>query len=147
MLLEKIDSAKSEPPKDVAARRKGVCLLVCGDRNWQDYAAILKEIKLLLPEVVIEGEAKGADTWARLAAQELGITVLKFPADWNKYGKSAGPIRNIQMLKEGQPDLVLAFHDDVEHSKGTKNMVEISRKAGVAVKIWTHSKAKIKEND
>ncbi len=73
---------------------------------------------------MIESEAWGADTCARIAAEELNITVEKYPAEWNKYGQSAGSIRNKQMLTEGNPDLVLAFHANIESSKGTKNMIE-----------------------
>ena len=45
------------------------------------------------------------------------------PADWKKYGKSAGPIRNREMLKM-DPDIVLIFHDDPKNSKGTKDCVK-----------------------
>lgn len=58
-----------------------------------------------------------------------------FPADWKQYGKAAGPIRNKQMLDEGQPDLVLCFHDDIEKSKGTKNMYELAKARGIKTKL------------
>lgn len=114
-------------------------VLVCGDRDWLNKALVKKKLEELKGkiEVVIEGEARGADTCGRIAAQELGIPVLKFPADWKKHGKAAGPIRNNQMLKEGEPDLVLAFHSNIEESKGTKHMVKIARKAGIEVIIVT----------
>lgn len=86
---------------------------------------------------VIEGEATGADTLGRFAAERLGIDVLKFPANWRVYGKSAGYIRNQQMLKEGKPTLVLAFHNFIENSKGTKHMVNIATKAGVPTEVVT----------
>jgi hypothetical protein len=82
-----------------------------------------------VPSQYIEGEAKGADSLARDVALELGFKVLSFPADWDKYHRAAGPIRNRQMLTEGKPDLVLAFHQDLTRSKGTKNMVTLARRA------------------
>ena len=114
-------------------------LLVCGDRNWKDYSAILNRIENLDPEIIIEGEARGADSMARKVAEELDIAILKFPAQWDKYGKAAGPIRNQQMLIEGKPDYVLAFHDDIKHSKGTKDMVNRARKTSIPTEVWTHS--------
>lgn len=45
------------------------------------------------------------------------MELLRFPAKWNEHGKAAGPIRNQQMLTEGKPDVVFAFHDDIASSK------------------------------
>jgi hypothetical protein len=69
------------------------------------------------------------------AAAQLGIPVLRFPAEWRKYGHNAGPLRNIQMLSEGKPTLVFAFHDFIQNSKGTKHMVNAARQAGVPTEI------------
>ncbi|MBI2020165.1 DUF2493 domain-containing protein [Candidatus Daviesbacteria bacterium] len=117
-------------------------ILVCGDRNWVDKLLIKSVLRQLLSknsiDYIIEGEARGADSLARECAEELGIKVLKFPADWKKYGKAAGPIRNQQMLKEGKPDLVLAFHDNLQNSKGTANMIKISKKAGIETEVYHH---------
>ena len=117
-------------------------VLVCGDRNWTDEDFMrqwLHDAMVFLPgDIVIEGEARGADSVARNIALSLGLEVLRFPAQWNTHGRAAGPIRNIQMLKEGKPDLVLAFHDDIAESKGTKHMIQIAQKAGVEVRLVTH---------
>ena len=48
-----------------------------------------------------------------------GVVVEEFKADWDKFGRAAGPIRNAQMLREGKPDLVVAFPG----GRGTANMV------------------------
>jgi len=118
--------------KDTAMR-----VLVCGDRNWTNIHAIWRHLVGLSKDtIIIEGEARGVDSLAREVAESLGMKVMPFPADWNKHGRAAGPIRNIQMLKEGKPDLVLAFHPDLEKSKGTKHMVEISKKAGIEVMVF-----------
>lgn len=110
-------------------------LLVCGERTWTDREAIRREMRKAPPgTVVIEGEARGADRLAKSVAVELGFEVMPFPADWNKYGKSAGPIRNHAMLVLGKPHEVWAFMAHPETSKGTANMVKQAKKAGVPVK-------------
>lgn len=111
-------------------------LLICGDRNWSNGDAIRQVIKKFNPTTVIEGEAKGADTLARLSAVTMGIDVMPFPADWQKYGRAAGPIRNSQMLKEGNPDVVVGFHYKIDESKGTRDMLTRAKKAGKATFIY-----------
>lgn len=81
------------------------------------------------PWELICGMAFGADTMAYNWAKSNGIKVHEYPADWDRYGKRAGYIRNKQMLDEGTPDLVIAFPG----GKGTKMMVELARKANVEV--------------
>jgi hypothetical protein len=62
------------------------------------------------------------------------MKVLSYPAQWAKYGKKAGTIRNCQMLNEGHPDIVLAF--PLPGSIGTWHMVKIAKKAGVGVIVY-----------
>jgi hypothetical protein len=64
------------------------------------------------------------------------MKVRKFPADWKKHGPSAGPKRNQQMLDEGKPGIVYVFHDDIESSKGSKDMKRRAEKAGIKVNIY-----------
>ena len=119
-------------------------VLICGDRYWDDYNTIVQALSKIQQEkgveVVIEGEADGADSMGRQAAIQLGIPVLKFPADWRRYAHNAGPMRNIQMLQEGRPTLVLAFHNYIENSKGTKHMVNAARQAAVPTEIISTKK-------
>jgi hypothetical protein len=115
-------------------------LLVCGARTWwndQYLWNVLRGFNLPGEELtIIEGEAVGADQCARHWGEVNKRPVLKFPADWNKYGKAAGPIRNKQMLDEGKPDMVLAFVDKpLAESRGTSNMVNQSVKAGLPVLV------------
>lgn len=113
-------------------------VLICGDRNWTDKQKIRSSLSLLPhTEIVIEGEARGADSLGREVAEELGIQVLKFPAQWDKYGRAAGLIRNQQMLDEGKPNLVLAFHSHLNQSKGTADMMKRASKAGIKVILVT----------
>ena len=116
----------------------GKRVLVTGDRDWADRIAIRHYLKQLYDkgfDTLIEGEARGADTIAREEGEKLGFTIVEsspgvkgFPAKWQtddgKFNKAAGPQRNTQMLVEGIPDLVIAFHQHVFKSKGTKNMLE-----------------------
>jgi hypothetical protein len=109
-------------------------ILVCGDRNWSNVFSIRRELQKFSGEIiVIHGAARGADSIAGDVAKSLGFKVEVYPAKWNELGRAAGPIRNVQMLEEGRPDLVLAFHPDLKESKGTAHMVSIARKKGVKV--------------
>lgn len=80
--------------------------------------------------VIIHGDAKGADRAAGLWASSVGAGVWPFPADWKTHGKAAGPIRNKQMLDEGEPDLVIAFPGGA----GTANMVKQAKDRGIEVR-------------
>jgi len=117
-------------------------VLICGDRHYTDgmkIAAELRALKNRSPDVVIcHGAARGADSLAGEEAAKRGIPVITFPADWKRYGKRAGPIRNRQMLKEFAPTLVLAFHDNIDISKGTADMVKIARAAGIPTFVFTN---------
>jgi hypothetical protein len=117
-------------------------VLICGDRNWKDKDAIEREFIShgLDPsrDVIMEGEAKGADTLAREVAEERGWPperIWKFPAKWDRFNRAAGVFRNQDMLNQG-PDLVLAFHPNINLSKGTRHMVKIARLKGVKVEVF-----------
>jgi len=113
-------------------------VLICGDRNWSDLQTMENFFqKLDKDTLIIEGEARGADTMARQLAEKYRFNLLPFKAEWEKYGRAAGPIRNSKMLIEGKPDLVVAFHNYIQSSKGTKNMIEKAKKYGVKVTLIT----------
>lgn len=110
-------------------------VLVCGDRDWKDRETIYKRLSSLPPEtIIIEGDCRGADRTAGEVATGLGFEVLAFPVDW-RGGSWRGPARNKQMLREGKPELVIAFHSDLDKSKGTAGMIKLARKAGVPVEV------------
>ncbi len=110
-------------------------VLVCGDRNWSNREIVRKRLSELPSNtIIVEGGCEGADLIAREVALEIGLEVVEFPAVWKKYGKSAGPIRNIKML-DTKPHLVIAFHDDFKNSKGTKHVVTEARKRGIETEI------------
>ncbi len=104
-------------------------ILVCGGRDFNNYEAMEDVLKQYEITTLIQGGAKGADALAKKYAKGSNIEMLEYPADWNKYGFAAGPIRNKQMLDEGKPDLILAFPG----GKGTANMKEQARIAGIEV--------------
>lgn len=112
---------------------------MCGSRTFDKPNVIYTMLDGLFMQygldlVVIEGAAPGADsiagTWADNCLDPNNH--LRFPADWERYGKAAGPIRNKQMLVEGQPDEVWAFVDKpLETSRGTLNMTQQAEHADV----------------
>jgi hypothetical protein len=132
--LNRLNAAKT-----AAVRR----VLICGDRKWTNYERILtcvqKAHKTDPIGIIIEGECDGADVMGRIAGDFLDIPVWRFPADWEKYCNAAGPIRNQQMLTEGKPTEVWAFHKDItlQTSRGTHDMV--MRACRAYLKTWVLS--------
>lgn len=117
-------------------------VLICGSREWNDWKAVVWTIKAAVARdtsrgeatTVIAGGAGGADSQAARFARGV-IDLEEYPADWAKYGKAAGPIRNQQMLDQGKPDIVFAFHDDLANSNGTGDMVRRAKAAGIPVYV------------
>lgn len=128
--------------------------LVSGDRYWNNRIYLYDQLDYMhdLYHItkLVQGEAPGADTmaaeWAEdrdipLATREPWIFIPSwhqknlsprgYPALWHLYGKPAGPRRNKEMLDKEHPELGIAFHDKIETSKGTKNMIELMKKAHV----------------
>lgn len=110
-------------------------VLVCGSRFYSDYAKIYDYLKRLNASLVLAGGCRGADALAVRAAKALGVSFREFPADWDRFGKAAGPMRNQRMLDEGRPDLVVAFHPHLEQSKGTKDMIRRAEGQGIPVRL------------
>ena len=117
-------------------------VLICGSRFYTDYGRVLHYIRRLKATsvngdiAIISGGARGADTLAVKASKACGLPFREYPAQWEKYGKKAGPIRNQTMLDMEKPELVVAFHEDVENSKGTKDMVSRAERSGVPVVVF-----------
>lgn len=108
-------------------------VLICGGRDFEDYTMldkVLVQVNSKTPiSVIISGCASGADQLGIEWAESNNVSVEKFPADWTRYGKSAGSKRNIQMLCEGLPELVIACPG----GRGTAHMVKIAKDANVEV--------------
>lgn len=107
-------------------------VLVCGGRDYSDETAVWDVLRPLGamygPVTVVHGAARGADALADRVARGFGYEVEAHPADWQQHGRSAGPIRNQQMLGTGI-DLVIAFPG----GRGTEHMKQIAHAAGVDV--------------
>ena len=118
-------------------------LLVCGPRDCTVRDAVWAAIDSLvgeylgdgLPDVLINGCASGADSLAAGWAKTHAVPIVKFPADWRRYGRAAGPIRNQQMLEAGRPTHVLAIQPFDQTTPGTQDMIRRARKAGVLVRV------------
>lgn len=85
------------------------------------------------PVTVVHGGARGADTLAGEAVRDYSwVNVEVYPADWEKYGKRAGYLRNAQMA-DLEPDVCLAFFKTGAGNKGTQMMADLCRKRGILV--------------
>lgn len=122
-------------------------LLVCGGRDFRDVPrlwAILDRIdqknkddggegiRCLIEGAqvkIIEGVKAGADYWAHQWALARNVPTARFPADWDGYGKSAGPKRNQHMFDQGKPTHGLAMPG----GRGTASMIRIMRAGGIPV--------------
>ena len=102
-------------------------VLVCGGRDYTSLSRVCIELDKLDPKptLLISGAEQLAEQWAK----ENKIPTRLFPADWDIYGKRAGYLRNVKMLEEGNPDLVVAFPG----GKGTNMMVSIAQSADIPV--------------
>jgi hypothetical protein len=112
-------------------------VLVSGSRYYNDYQKILSIVKSFDIDLLIAGGCRGADTLAVRAARQCGIKYIEYPADWQRFGKSAGPRRNQIMLDMEKPDLILVFHPDLSNSKGTKDMLIRAKRAFIPYKIYS----------
>jgi len=114
-------------------------VIIAGSRGFNDYATlqatcdnILSQKRMTHTIVIISRTAKGADSLGEQYASERGYAVERFPADWQQYGKAAGPIRN--RLMADNADALIAFWDG--HSTGAKDMITEAKKKGMAVRIY-----------
>ena len=118
--------------------RKSNRLLVCGGRDFAGFMA-WRHVRRVLDHIhgrakldcIMHGCARGADTLAqRWADAHEDVPCLRCPADWDKYGKAAGIIRNAEMLSDGYPSIAVAFPG----GRGTRDMVNRLLAAGFVVR-------------
>jgi len=107
--------------------------IIAGSRTIEDYellSKIIKESNFKI-DLIVSGGAKGVDELGERYAREHAIPLKLFPADWDKYGKSAGMIRNQQMVDYA--DSLIAIWDG--KSKGTAHTINQAKKKGLQLKI------------
>lgn len=100
-------------------------LIICGGRNYrftkEDFAKLDQIHRDFVVTEVVSGGATGADFWGQVWARMNSIPLIIFEADWVKYGKPAGPMRNEQMAQYA--DAVVAFPG----GRGTANMLKLAK--------------------
>ena len=111
-------------------------VIIAGSRDFSDYPMLVKRCDCLLAEtdttiVIVSGGARGADTLGESYAQERGYAVRKFPADWDRFGKSAGYKRNAQMAEYA--DALIAF--PIGESRGTHHMIRLAQAQNLKVRV------------
>lgn len=109
-------------------------VLICGGRDFSDERKFALRMDAINEQYgpfdcIVQGGAPGADRLARDLAYTWKIPTDEYVANWAKHGRAAGPIRNEQMLREGRPDIVVAFPG----GRGTANMVSLAKAAGLRV--------------
>ncbi len=127
-------------------------VIIAGGRDFNDYELLHKELYNILFKLnmryednlvayinqfeIVSGHARGADIMGEKFADEHDIKLKIFPAEWDKYGKSAGYRRNAEMAKyavegkeQGVIGVLIAFWDG--KSKGTKSMIDLAKRYGL----------------
>jgi hypothetical protein len=114
-------------------------VIVCGSHRFGERAVVWAHLDRLHAKrrvsLVIQGGAKFIDQFAKDWAKARGVPCDEYQADWNKYGRKAGPIRNQRMIDEGSPNGVVAFPGN----SGTADMIRRAELAGLTV--WQPVKA------
>ena len=107
----------------------------CWWKIFNNYQLLKEKVEELTQNHVVNqvicGEATGADSLGKKWAEEKGISVNSMPADWGKFGKSAGFRRNTEMADCATH--LIAFWDG--KSKGTKHMIDIMKKKGLPFRV------------
>ena len=134
-----------------------VRIIIAGGRDFNNYEFLELSVDSVLTELSIKnmsvglgsgpagilhgvefisGTARGADTLGENFAASRDWKVMRFPANWDAYGKSAGYIRNEQMAKVA--DACVCFWD--EQSKGTKHMIDLAKQYKLALRVVNYNK-------
>ena len=121
-------------------------VIIAGSREFNDYDLLKKTMDNVLANVrdditMVCGQARGADTLGEQYAKERGYAVQYFPADWNRYGKVAGYIRNTVMAKNA--DALVAFWDG--QSSGTRHMIQTAQSLGLKVRVKTYGAKRVED--
>ena len=126
---------------------------VVGSRGYARPGAVAGFVRSLARRhpgcVVVSGGAPGVDSWAAAAARSAGLVVRELPVledEWVRFGRSAGPRRNRQLVASlDGGDVLVAFHDLA--STGTSNTIRLALTAGLRVFIYGPTGARLEPND
>ena len=115
-------------------------IIVAGSRGFDNYSLLCRSMDRITAGIregieIVSGHARGADALGEKYAREHGLQVTVIPAHWEIFGRSAGMIRNQEMIDYAlkESPLLVAFWDG--ESKGTENTIKRARKAGVDTRI------------
>ena len=106
-------------------------VIIAGSRTFTNYDLLKTSLAGLSITEVVSGTARGADKLGERYARENNIPIKQFPADWVNNGKSAGYIRNEQMVR--YTDSCVVFWDG--KSLGTADMINLATKYKLNLKI------------
>lgn len=110
-------------------------VIIAGSRNFDNFELLKNKCDLILSNVIVDeivsGTAKGVDMLGEKYANYKNFKIMRFPADWDVFGKRAGFLRNEEMAKYA--DALIAFWDG--ESKGTKHMINLANKYNLKVRV------------
>ncbi len=117
-------------------------VIIAGSRTFNDYPFLESKLDFLFSKaiergeeiIIISGKAKGADSLGERYALDRGFSVEEYPAEWERYGKSAGYRRNVQMAEVATH--LVAFWDG--QCRGTKHMIDIANERNLIVRVITY---------
>ena len=116
-------------------------IIIAGSRIFNNEETFMKAMEELVIPIdddieIISGGCSGADEMGERFARSRYYRLVVFPAKWNKYGKSAGPIRNEEMAKyavAADRGMLIAF--PIGESRGTRNMIKLAEQYGLEVEV------------
>ena len=113
-------------------------VIVAGGRKFNDYPLLENKLNNILSEVckthtvhIVSGRAFGADELGERYANWNDLPIDSYPAEWDKYGKSAGYKRNALMADNA--DALVAFWDG--KSRGTMHMIDLAKSKGLKIRV------------
>lgn len=113
-------------------------IIIAGGRDFTNYTLLKEKVDNIISDkrkthqiYIVSGKARGADSLGEKYANENGLNIMEFPADWGKHGKSAGYKRNLEMAENA--DALIAFWDG--ESRGTKHMIDIAKEKNLPTRI------------
>lgn len=117
-------------------------VIIAGSRKYNDYQKLKEKCDRILSEkfadsnieiIIVSGHASGADALGERYADERGLKKEIYPADWDKYGRAAGPRRNAEMAAVA--DALIAFPREGEANRGTRSMITLAKEKGLLIRV------------